>query len=738
MNWRYTLFGCSAMLGLTHTLPAFAQQRAGGPVEEIIVTAQRRVEAAEDVPISMTIASADQLEKMGVTKLENIALVAPAVQLSRTGVYTQPAIRGITTTLAGNYENNVAIYVDGTYLPFTRGLNTDLVNISQVQVLKGPQGTLFGRNATGGAILIQTLDPDMDESSGRVKVGFKKFNERQVQGYFSVPLNDTVAWNLATNYRESDGHIKDVDGFHTAPVKTYNITTKLRWEPVEALAITAKYEANRLSDGRTLATTYEGRSAVQRAIPGTFLARDDNETSVNFPVENTIHQHNTSLKAEYDFGWARLSSVTGYQRETDKLHYDLDGTKVRFFEQRTRDRNEALGQDINLTSSGDGPWQYTVGAYYFDSKLKTVENASLSASAPNPADRTRYIDSQYSTSETTAYAGYADVTWQFQPQWYLTAGLRYSREKKELLVECPTVTGPSCPAPIAFDGDETFKSWTPRVVLRYELDDSSNVYASYSKGFKSGLINIAAPFFNKIDPEKIDAFEVGYKTARAGWRLDTAAYYYDYKDLQVSSLVFINNVNTAITTNAASAEIYGAEISGAFSITEALNVSGGLAYTHARYKKFPNASQNGLVQGMNVSTPAACAIANPPCTADWEGKRLIRAPDWTGNIAIDYTVRTANTGEFVFATSVAYTSSYSPLKGDLDIDGSYRYDTGAHSMINARLSWTPPANDALTFTVLGENLGNSRYYFYRSGNAFGDYHVLGQPRTWGISADYRF
>jgi len=182
------IVGCS-VIGITTALAAAAQDApSGSSLEEIVVTAQRRAESLEDVPISVTVASGEQLENAGVSRLEDIAIVAPAVQLSRTGVYTQPAIRGVTTTLAGNYENNVGIYVDGYYLPFTRGLNVDLVNIDNVQVLKGPQGTLFGRNATGGAILIQTLDPSMTERTGRLNVAYRRFDDKQVQGYFSTPF----------------------------------------------------------------------------------------------------------------------------------------------------------------------------------------------------------------------------------------------------------------------------------------------------------------------------------------------------------------------------------------------------------------------------------------------------------------------------------------------------------------------------------------------------------------------
>jgi iron complex outermembrane receptor protein len=726
-RWRHAVSCCSAVAGMAASFAA-AAQTANTAVEEVVVTAQRRAESAEDVPISITIASGEQLERAGVSRLEDIAIIAPAVQLSRTGVYTQPSIRGVTSTLAGNYENNVGIYVDGYYLPFTRGLNVDLVNISQVQVLKGPQGTLFGRNATGGAILIQTLDPSMTERSGRVNVTYRRFEDKQVQGYFSTPIVDSLAWNVAGNYREADGHIEDIAGFATAPIENWNVSTKLRFQPTESLTITGKYETLNASDGRTLATTYEGRSLAVARVPGTYLETRDNLTSVNVPVDNETRQHTGSLKVEWDFGWGQLNSITAYQEEKNELLYDLDGTKLRFFEQRTSDDNDAFSQDVNFTSNGDGPIQYVVGAYYFESDQRTTDNASLNALTPTP---TVFVPGQLNHPTTDAYAGYADLTWEVVPRLFLTGGIRYSNETKELTVACTAISA-GCPRNPFFDGDADFEAWTPRGVIRYQLDEDSNVYASFSKGFKSGLINVASPF-NTVDPEKIDAYEVGYKTARSSWRLDTAAYFYEYDDLQVSSLQIINGINTAVTTNAASAEIYGAEAQVTLTVIDNLNLSASAAYTHARYKEFPAASYNFITPvGLNTTT---CGTA--PCTQDWSGEQLTRAPDWSGNVAADYTLNTG-IGAFVVAGTVAYTSSYIPVKGDLDPNGAYRYGTGDYTMINARVSWSPPALEQLKFTVLGENLGDARYYFYRSGNAFGDYHVLGAPRTWGVSVDYRF
>lgn len=704
-------------------------------LEEIVVTAQRRSESWQDVPISVDVSSGEELERAGIARLEDLSLVAPAVQVSRIGVYNQPAIRGITTNLAGNYENNVAIYVDGYYLPFGRGLNADLANVQQVQVLKGPQGTLFGRNATGGAILVETLSPDMETTTGRLKASYGRFNTQQIQGYFSTPVTENLAWNLAVSSAESDGHIQDVQGFDTAPTESYTVSSKLKWEPTESLSATLKYETMKIADGRALALTYEGRSLAAAIIPGTYLETRDNKTSVGFPVENTNHQHNVSAQISYDFGFATLNSNTSFLKESNRLHYDLDGTAAQVFEQRTRDTGEAFGQDINLTSNGDGALQYVAGLYYFDVERNTLKNESLSIFAGG----TSYLPSSLNNSETEAYAAYLDLTYQLTEKLYLTGGIRYSDETQYLTVNCPTITT-SCSVDPLFDGEESFDAWTSRAVIRYELTDDSTVYASYSQGFKSGLINLASPY-NRVEPEEIDAFEIGYKNVSDSWRLDVASYYYDYTDLQVSSLQIINGENQAITTNAAEAEIYGAEAQFTTQVGDNFNITFGVAYTHARYSDFPNASYNEISSsGFNTTS---CVNGNPPptvipCTQDWSDQRITRAPDWTGNIGADYTLNTG-VGTFVLGGNVFYTSEFTPVRGDLYTGtNDFRYDQGAYSLVNLQLSYIPAGMNGLTLSLYGKNVLDEDYYFYRGGNVFGDYHVSGQPVSYGAGVDFVF
>jgi iron complex outermembrane receptor protein len=709
---------------------AAAQGSAASPVaelQEVVVTAQRRAERLEDVPIAVTVASGAQLETAGVTRLEDISRIAPGVQISQFAVFTQPAIRGVTSTLAGSFENNVAVYLDGYYVATSRGLNMDLVNIAQVQVLKGPQGTLFGRNSTGGAILVQTLDPSMTERSGRVQASYLRFNDRRIQAYFSTPIVEGLAWNIAGSFRKSDGYIKDVAGFDAAPIESYDVSTKLRWTPTEKLTLSGKLETSRLSDARSLATTYEGRSQVlaDPRFPGTYLETRDNRTSINRIPQVASLISTAAGRIEYDMGFARLSALTSYQRQRDKTAFDRDGTKVRLLESFSPDRTSTYTTDVNLSSPEGGRLQYVVGAYYF--KLRHATPEALVQSYPSFG----FVNSQSTFNGNKAYALYGDATLEVAPKLFVTGGLRYSEEKFDQTVLNANGT-------VRFQGRSKFTDTSPRVAIRYQLAERTNVYGSYSKGFRSGFLNNAAPF-NVVNPEKLDAFEAGYKTARGRLRFDASAYLYNYKDLQVSVSQIVNNIPTTFSTNAAKARIYGAEAQLQAQVTPELNVNAGIAYTHARYRDFKTAVVNGIgPTGLNIS---ACPNAAPPpatvpCTQDLSGQRLIRAPDWMINLGADYTIE-STAGKFLLAGNLAYTSRNVPTRPDL-LNGQPRYDQPGYTIVNLRLSWSPPGRENLTLSAVGYNITDARYYIYRTGNTTGDFHTLGTPATWGVQADVRF
>jgi iron complex outermembrane receptor protein len=312
---------------------------------------------------------------------------------------------------------------------------------------------------------------------------------------------------------------------------------------------------------------------------------------------------------------------------------------------------------------------------------------------------------------------------------FLTGGLRYSHETKDIWRW-------EASGALAAVQDQAFKSTTPRLVLRYEIAEDTNVYASFSKGFKSGFINTQPPY-SPVKPEKLDAYEVGFKTARGAFRFDAAAYYYDYKDLQVGAVIVVNGVNSSVSANAATAEIYGAEAQFAGRLAENLNVNAGVAYTHARYKSFPNSlvSLPSPVTGLNSGT---CAPpAGRQCTQDWSGQRLARAPDWTLQLGLDYAIP-ASFGEIALAGNGVYTTSMPVSRSDIGLNGTgYRYEQPDTFVLNLRAAWTLP-NKQWTFTVFGNNVTDETTYAVLTGSAFGDYKVENDPATYGVRIDYRF
>jgi iron complex outermembrane receptor protein len=306
---------------------------------------------------------------------------------------------------------------------------------------------------------------------------------------------------------------------------------------------------------------------------------------------------------------------------------------------------------------------------------------------------------------------------------FLTGGLRYSTERKNaIFYNAPAFAG---------DGPFTVKSHalTPRAVIRYAVDDRSNVYASVSKGFKSGFVNASAPF-GAVRPEKITAYEVGYKTARRVFRFDVSAYYYDYKDLQVST-VFIGALGTqqSITTNAATAKIYGGEAQIMAQPLPALNITAGLGYTHARYGNYSQAVANAT--GL-----AACA-GLPVCVQNWSGLRIARSPDWTANLGVDYTIP-LSFGDLVLAGNASYQSFFLPSRTDKGLNGTgYRYGQPATGQLSLQASWNSPNKD-WRLTAFGNNLTNTHVAYSKAGQSFGDTVSYDWPRTYGARIEYNF
>ena len=358
-----------------------------------------------------------------------------------------------------------------------------------------------------------------------------------------------------------------------------------------------------------------------------------------------------------------------------------------------------------------------VGAHYFRDNINIHGQQAFSNGNLTTTDFTRL--------KARAISGYVDATYHVGA-FSLTGGLRYSHEKKEVAYT-QVAAAPVLPA----SNSASFSKATPRLVAKYEVAPRTNVYASFSTGFRSGVFqNQVLPnpaLVKPIAPEKITAYEIGFKTARSGFRFDTAAFFYDYSNLHVG--VVIPNPITGVGVistiiNAKAAEVYGAEAQVAVTPFNNWNVSAGITYSHARYTDFKNATATGLnaTTGRNVTNQAQ----------DWSGHQMARAPSISATMQTDYSFDLTG-GKTQLAANASYSASfvvnnpslYGPLAGAA-LANQQRYRQGAYALLNLQASWTNPT-DLFTLTAFVNNVTNTRFKLVTSGGAFGDYRQYNQP-----------
>lgn len=729
---------CMLMAGGAATaVPAFAQTSAeGGYSNDIIVTAQRRAERLENVPVAITAVSGDTLERTGVRQLGNIGQIAAGVQVNRGGSFTQPAIRGVSTlTLGYGFENNVAVYIDGFYQPDAVSINGDLVNLSNIQILKGPQGTLYGRNATGGAIVIETLAPsDVFTANGEISYG--RFDDRRAKAYVSGPITEGVNFSVAGFYRHSDSYIKDVEGFHTTPIRNATVRSKLEIKPTDNLTVTLGYNRVFTDDSRGLAYTYIAHHVYAGVTPKP--ANKPGTTSLNGRPDASVRMDEFTGKLVWNTDIGTLSSYTSYAHRHSHSIFDIDGTKLQpSFSYADGLKQDTFQQSLDYAIDAIDGLDLVVGASYYQDRFNN-RGARRYAGTIFPAAPDEYQNIRLATD---AMAVYVDATLHVTDKLFLTGGARYADEHRSFQYETIAGYPGAVILPSRSPVSANFNSVTPRAVLRYEIADRTNVYISYTKGFRSGVFNPAV-VPNPVEagipvkPEKITSYEVGFKTASSKLRFDAAAYYYDYKDLQVA--VTATAPPRQILFNAPKAEIYGAEAQMNYTPIDDLQLRAGVAYVHARYKDFVDDAGNPLAFGTGLTGSGF----NTTQRQDWSNQQMARAPTWTMNAGVDYTTELAG-GRLNGTVNASYTSSYvitnASLYGPVSpiSPNKQRYRQGAYGVVNVALNWTD-ASQHYTVGVYADNVTNTRYALIYSGSALGDYKQYADPVTYGVRLGFKY
>ncbi|OJY61825.1 MAG: TonB-dependent receptor [Sphingobium sp. 66-54] len=624
-------------------------------IQDIIVTAQRRRETLQRAAVAVSAVNAEALVNAGVSQPQDLTKLVPALKLSAVGgAGTQITIRGVGNFAGNAYaEPAVAINLDGVYLARSGGPNGLFYDLERVEVLKGPQGTLYGRNATAGAINIITRKPDDQFSvEGTGEAG----NYDLWRGVLAVnaPLAEGIALRVSGTISRRDGYLSD--GY--LDDKTEAVRGQLKLEPTSGLSILlsadyahqgGKGPAGVLSPYLDPDNPYLGpsRDGTNDLLRGASLAisggtnpdllpplLDDGFVDVkNWGVSGTI---------DYDFGGAKLTLIPAYRESKNRyLHYNAG------FPVLADEQSKATSIEARLSSDGDAPLSWMVGGYYFNEDL----DFDLYANQGIAFNRTEPILS------TRSYAAFGQATYSLTDQFRVTGGLRYTHERKS---QAGRNGGPTPPVPVGFPGpDEAFYAiacapydaatascYAPltgeltndkvtwKAGVEFDAAPRSLLYANVATGFKAGGFYGSLPP-NTFRPETITAYTVGSKNRflNNSLQLNAEAFYWDYKDKQVTHIgpILPGGFNL-ITENAGKAEIYGAEIEAVWQPTETDTLTANVQYLHSKYKNFAytQTTETGPPQTACPVTPIAGQAA---VIVDCSGRPVPLSPKWTANIS---------------------------------------------------------------------------------------------------------
>ena len=688
---------------------------SAGSLDEIVVVAEKRPERLADVPIAISSVSGDKLKKDGISSLFDVAQDVPGLRFDAAGAYVDPTIRGVGTLLTGpGLKPNVPVYVDGFYVPTELGTNFKLLSVSDVDVLKGPQGTLFGRNATGGAVLVTTRDPSF-EPTAVARASYGSYENRNFDVYASAPLTSTLAANVAGYWERGQGYVRDIntgrddDGAFT----NWEVRTKLLYKPSDALVLIAMDDHAQINDPTLLTfSSYDGLTAGS-VRPGVRVATGPWNTADGFVSSNRTTENMEALTAHLDVTIATVSSYTQYREDKALEAFDSDVTAAPIFGSAYTVYDDTFTQELNVVSKPGGRGSWVAGLYFY--RNDNVYN-------PYSAERgTAPLSEIFNTNSLSlSYAAYADGTYEILDHLFLTAGLRYTEDRIfENFDLIKVKTG---------NAEDNFFNLSPRGVLRYQLNDRSNVYASYTQGYKAGALSAASFNTTPLQPEKIDAYEVGYKFSGSRLKVETSAYYYDYRNLQVSAFTGFAQVDT----NAAKSTIYGADAHATFEVTREWLLDIGGAYTHAVYDNYKDAS--GYVQNLNPATPTyglfnSSTVGSTGTLLNATGNTLPRAPRFTSSVAVDYSHHFAAGRLDVTATDYYTTKVY--------FDPVNQFSQNAYTIVNLKATWAMH-DDRWAISLYGTNVTNSAYRNQVLPGSYAIKQTYGPPVQVGGSVTYRF
>ncbi|HEX7856924.1 MAG TPA: TonB-dependent receptor [Sphingobium sp.] len=779
------LTGASALALLTSVVPAIAadasavDSRAVSPADansdasdadagrDIVVTAQRREERIQDVPTAITALDRDQFTLGGVGRSANEVLNYVPNASAGTQQHGRPRwwIRGVG---AGQQQIDLAspvgFYLDDVYISNASATGIPLFDLERVEVLRGPQGTLWGKNTTGGAINVISKRPSLNgQDDNYVKVEYGSYDDKVAEGGIGTTLiDDKLAARFSFRVDDRGGRYNNLyTGDKNNSIYDGVFRGQLLAKPTDTLQALLSFHYRRYkTQGSYWTTASYVPSGVVRSgyAPSTGV----NDISTNAPEWTNNSQFGGSLHLDWDIGGLTLTSITGYERFNTRGPGDTDYSPLEISRNYVKARSSQWTQEFRLTSPQGDRFNWIAGLFYFNEKIASdTYSATLPAGsvpalapvAPVAPPAAAYALTDF-THKAESGAVFGSGTYEFTDALKLTVGARWTRETKTLNFTRLTSTGTLTAASWTnltqwwnsyvgtyggagtFGGNlsRTWDAFTYDITPSWKIDRNNLVYVKFSHGVKSGGFNTAATLpaaLIAVNPERLDAYEAGYKTQWFDGRLtfNATAFHYDYHDVQVNVVGpnpgAVGGATVSYLQNASKAHVNGAEFELTAEPINGLNLNGSVGLLDTKYDDF-----QVLNGGANLS-----------------GARFVRSPKLTLNGAASYTFKLAELGKLELAADARYNSLQYFYVTPQDTVNRYYLTQKPYTLTNIRVTYTTP-NEKLSVSGFVNNLFDVRYLNHAlpaaSGTAgsptavTGDTVNWGDPRTFGVSGLFRF
>ncbi|RZJ18502.1 MAG: TonB-dependent receptor [Brevundimonas sp.] len=682
--------------------PQAPQASQTSTIDDIIVTARRREETLKDVPVAVSAYSSEALEQKGAADITELTRSTPSLTL-------QPA-RGSNSTLISfirgvgqqdplwGFDPGVGLYVDDIYIARPQAAVLDIFDIERIEILRGPQGTLYGRNTIGGAIKYVTKRIDADEPEGSLRASYGSYNQRDVVASAELPFTETfgVSASLARYLRDGYGtNLNTGNEHYNKDVTAARVSAE--WTPTDSLFF-------RLA-GDIVQDHSNARHGHRELAP---MPDNVYDTNAGAGDRNRVETKGVSFTGEWTVNdWLTLKSVTAYRDGYTRGNIDFDNLAAPLLDIPAAYDDDQFSQEFQALLSGDR-WSAVAGVFYLDANASGAFDTVLGG-----ANLTTLTAGSVGTK---SYAVFGDVSYDVTDALSVSVGGRFTHDEKEGTVYRQQYLGIRSPyfgnnaavpfGPVRTDYTRTreFEKFTPRVSVTYKINPDFTTYASWGQGFKSGGFDmrgdaIAYPgTVDGYDPETVETFEIGLKGSTFNRRLNFATAIFDssYEDQQITTQYPSGATVASVVDNVGSSSIRGWEFEGSFRLLDNLVVNGMLSYIDAQFDEFLAYIPTGP---LNTSCPT-----QPGCFVDVSDARDFQnTPEWTGSIGVVYTHYLGDGSSIAFLPSAAY-------RGDSQMFESPQplLDQGGYWLYDASLVWTS-ANDRLTVGLHGKNLSDEQY-----------------------------